>query len=334
MLCNLWYTILVRGNQEIKGDFFMTDKTFVFGHTNPDTDSIASAISMANLQTEMGKYAESYRLGNTNKETNYALKTFNVEKPELLSKLEDHSNVIMVDNNEFSQSVDGIENAHIQMVVDHHRLNLHTSEPVYCIAEPVGCASTILYKLYKQEDVVITPRIAGMMLSAIISDTLMFRSPTCTDQDRITAEKLSKIAGIDLYDYGYKLLEAGTDISDSTPEQIICIDSKDFQHNNLKITISQINSSNVDEVFKRKPELEKAIENRIQKENIDLFVFVVTDILEANSKVIVLGNRTDIFERAFHIQLIGNTTVLKGVVSRKKQILPAILEGIEQKIQL
>ena len=90
----------------------------------------------------------------------------------------------------------------------------------------------------------------------------------------------------------------------------------------------------MDEVFKRKPELEKAIENRIQKENIDLFVFVVTDILEANSKVIVLGNRTDIFERAFHIKLIGNTTVLKGVISRKKQILPAILEGIEQKIQL
>lgn len=312
----------------------MTDKTYVFGHTNPDTDSIASAISMANLQTQTGRYAESYRLGNINKETKYALDTFNMQEPELLSKIEDHTNVIMVDNNEFSQSVSGIENAHIQMVVDHHRLNLHTSEPVYCIAEPVGCASTILYKLYKQEDVTITPRIAGMMLSAIISDTLMFRSPTCTDQDRITAEKLSKIAGINLYDYGYKLLEAGTDISDCTADQIIRIDSKDFQHHELKITISQINSSNLEEVFKRKPEIEKAIEARIQQENIDLFVFVVTDILEANSRVIVLGNRTDIFERAFHTELIANTTVLKGVISRKKQILPAILEGINQKIEL
>ncbi len=312
----------------------MTDKTYVFGHTNPDTDSIASAISMANLQTQTGRYAESYRLGNINKETKYALDTFNMQEPELLSKIEDHTNVIMVDNNEFSQSVNGIENAHIQMVVDHHRLNLHTSEPVYCIAEPVGCASTILYKLYRQEDVTITPRIAGMMLSAIISDTLMFRSPTCTDQDRITAEKLSKIAGINLYDYGYKLLEAGTDISDCTAEEIINIDSKDFMHHELKITISQINSSNVDEVFKRKPEIEKAIEAKIKKENIDLFVFVVTDILEANSRVIVLGNRTDIFERAFHTELIANTTLLKGVVSRKKQILPAILQGIDQKIEL
>ena len=220
------------------------------------------------------------------------------------------------------------------MVVDHHRLNLHTAEPVYCIAEPVGCTATILYKLYKQEDVEITPRIAGMMLSAILSDTLMFKSPTCTQQDRITAERLSKIAGINLYDYGYKLLEAGTNISNYTAEEVICLDSKDFKHNDLKLTISQINSSNLEEVFKRKAELEKAIEDRIAKENIDLFVFVVTDILEANSQVIVLGNRTDIFERAFDVKLIGNTTILKGIVSRKKQILPAILEGIDKKIQL
>ncbi|MBR1802925.1 MAG: manganese-dependent inorganic pyrophosphatase [Clostridia bacterium] len=312
----------------------MADKTFVFGHTNPDTDSIASAITMANLQTEMGNYSESFRLGDINKETKYALDTFRVEEPEMLANVDQTSNVIMIDNNEFSQSVSGIENAHIQMVVDHHRLNLHTAEPVYCIAEPVGCTATILYKLYKQDDVEITPKIAGMMLSAILSDTLMFKSPTCTQQDRITAERLAKIAGIDLYDYGYKLLEAGTDISGYTAEEVINIDSKDFQHQDLKITISQINSSNLEDVFKRKAELERAIEDKIARENIDLFVFVVTDILEANSQVIVLGNRTDIFERAFNVKLIGNTTILKGVVSRKKQILPAILEGLNKKIQL
>lgn len=312
----------------------MADKTLVFGHTNPDTDSIASAISMANLQNEMGRYSESFRLGNLNKETKYALNTFNLSEPMQLNTIEPNSKVIMVDNNEFSQSILGIENADIQMVVDHHRLNLHTAQPVHCIAEPVGCTATILYKLYKQEDVVITPRIAGMMLSAILSDTLMFKSPTCTEQDRITAERLSKIAGIDLYDYGYKLLEAGTDISDYTADEIIDIDSKDFQYNDLKITISQINSSNLEDVFKRKSELEKAIENKINKENVSLYIFVVTDILEANSQVIVLGNRTDIFERAFNVKLISNTTILKGIVSRKKQILPAIIEGINQKIQL
>ena len=162
----------------------------------------------------------------------------------------------------------------------------------------------------------------------------MFKSPTCTDQDRITAERLAKIAGIDLYDYGYKMLEAGTDISDYTADEVINIDSKDFKHGDLKLTISQVNSSNIEEVFKRKAELEKAIEKKIAEENIDLYVFVVTDILEASSRVIVLGNRTDIFEKAFHTKLIANTTYLKGVVSRKKQILPALTEAIEQKIQL
>lgn len=310
------------------------NKIHVFGHTNPDTDSISCAITMANLQNEIGREAQSFRLGDINKETKYALNTFNLQEPDFLSNLDNNANVIMVDNNEFTQSVPGIENAHIQMVVDHHRLNLHTAEPVYCIAEPVGCASTIMYKLYKQDDVDITPKMAGIMLSAIISDTLMFKSPTCTEQDRITAERLSKIAGINLYDYGYKMLEAGTDISDCTADEVIKIDSKDFQHNEIKLTISQVNSSNIDEVFKRKVELEKAIEKRIKEENIDLFVFVVTDILEASSKVIVLGNRTDIFEKAFHTQLIGNSTYLKGVVSRKKQILPALIEALEQKIQL
>ena len=310
------------------------NKIHVFGHTNPDTDSISCAITMANLQNEIGREAQSFRLGDINKETKYALDTFNLKEPDFLSNIDNNANVIMVDNNEFTQSVPGIENAHIQMVVDHHRLNLHTVEPVYCIAEPVGCASTIMYKLYKQDDVDITPKMAGIMLSAIVSDTLMFKSPTCTEQDRITAERLAKIAGINLYDYGYKMLEAGTDIGGYTADEVINIDSKDFRHGEIKITISQINSSNIDEVFKRKVEIEKAIEKKITEEDIDLFVFVVTDILEASSKVIVLGNRIEIFEKAFHTELIANTTYLKGVVSRKKQILPALIEALEQKIQL
>lgn len=313
----------------------MADKKIhVFGHTNPDTDSISCAITMVNLQNEIGREAQSYRLGEINKETRYALNMFDLKEPDLLSNIDDNANVIMVDNNEFTQCVPGIENAHIQMVVDHHRLNLHTTEPVYCIAEPIGCASTIMYKLYKQDDVVITPKMAGIMLSAIISDTLMFKSPTCTEQDKITAERLAKIAGIDLYEYGYKMLEAGTDIGEYTADEVINIDSKDFKNGELKITISQINSSNIDEVFKRKAELEKAIEKKIAEENIDLYVFVVTDILEASSKVIVLGNRVDIFEKAFHTELIANTTYLKGIVSRKKQILPALIEAMNQKIQL
>ena len=306
----------------------MDNKNFVFGHKKPDTDSIASAISMANLQTNMGNYSESFRLGNVNRETEFALKTFNIDTPELLEKVEEGDNVIMVDSNEFPQSADGIENANIKMIVDHHRLNLQTTAPVFCMAEPVGCTSTILYKLYKQNDVNITPEMAGIMLSAIVSDTLLFKSPTSTEQDKFIAGKLSDIAGLDMYDYGFRMLKAGTNLDGYTPEEIINMDSKPFEKNGTKFVISQVNSADVDSVLKKQIELEHAIENEILLNNIDVYIFMVTDILNASSKAIVLGNKRDIFEKAYNTKLFNNTANLEGVVSRKKQVLPKILDSI------
>ena len=307
----------------------MDNKSLVFGHKKPDTDSIASAISMANLQTNIGSYSESFRLGNINRETEFALKTFGVKEPEYLEKVNENDNVIMVDSNEFDQSVDGIENANIKMIVDHHRLNLQTTNPVFCMAEPVGCTSTILYKLYKQNDVNIAPEMAGIMLSAIVSDTLLFKSPTSTDQDKFIAGKLSDIAGIDMYDYGYRLLKAGTNLDGYTAKEIINTDSKPFEKNGIKFVISQINSADVDSVFEKQKELETAIENEILLNNLDCYVFMVTDILNASSRAIVLGNKRDIFEKAYDTKLFNNIAILDGVVSRKKQVLPKILEVIK-----
>lgn len=307
----------------------MDNKSLVFGHKKPDTDSIASAISMANLQTNIGSYSESFRLGNINRETEFALKTFGVKEPEYLEKVNENDNVIMVDSNEFDQSADGIENANIKMIVDHHRLNLQTTNPVFCMAEPVGCTSTILYKLYKQNDVNIAPEMAGLMLSAIVSDTLLFKSPTSTDQDKFIAGKLSDIAGIDMYDYGYRLLKAGTNLDGYTAKEIINTDSKPFEKNGTKFVISQINSADVDSVFEKQKELETAIENEILLNNLDCYVFMVTDILNASSRAIVLGNKRDIFEKAYDTKLFNNTAILDGVVSRKKQVLPKILEIIK-----
>ena len=292
----------------------MIDKTFVFGHQKPDTDSIASAISMANLRNELGENAECFRLGNLNKETSFALKSFGVEEPSLLEEVEEKSNVIMVDSNEFAQSVKGIENANIKMVVDHHRINLQTNDP--------------LYKLYKQNDVEITPKMAGIMLSAIISDTLLFKSPTCTEEDKKIAQKLADIAGVDMYEYGQNLLKAGTDISDLSANEVINVDCKPFEGNGCNFKISQINSADVDDVFTRQEELETAIQNDIKENNLGLYVFVVTDILNANSKVIALGEKADVVEKAFGVELDNNTAMLEGVVSRKKQVLPKILENI------
>lgn len=307
----------------------MDKMNLVFGHKKPDTDSIASAIVMANLQTKIGDYSESFRLGNVNRETEFALKTFGVKTPELLEKIEDNSNVIMVDSNEFAQSAEGIENANIKMIVDHHRLNLQTTNPVFCMVEPVGCTSTILYKLYKQNEIDIKPEMAGLMLSAIVSDTLLFKSPTCTEQDKLVASRLSSIAGLGMYEYGLDMLKAGTNLDGYTAEEIINTDSKPFEKNGIKFVISQINSADVDSVLKNKKELEHAIENEILLNNLDCYIFMVTDILEASSKVIVLGNRRDIFEKAYETKLCDNIAILNGVVSRKKQMLPKILDAIK-----
>ena len=307
----------------------MDNKNLVFGHQKPDTDSIASAISMANLQTNIGNYSESFRLGNVNRETEFALKTFSIETPTLLEKVDENDDIIMVDSNEFSQSAEGIEKANIKMIVDHHRLNLQTTNPVFCMAEPVGCTSTILYKLYKQNEVKVSPEMAGLMLSAIVSDTLLFKSPTSTEQDKFIAGKLSDIAGLDMYDYGYRLLKAGTNLDGYTAEEIINTDSKPFDKNGIKFVISQINSADVDSVFEKQKELETAMENEILLNNLDCYVFMVTDILNASSRAIVLGNRRDVFEKAYETKLCNNTAILDGVVSRKKQVLPKMLDAIQ-----
>ena len=307
----------------------MDNMNLVFGHKKPDTDSIASAISMANLQTNIGNYSESFRLGNVNRETEFALNTFSVKQPEYIEKVDEEDNVIPVYSNEFPQSAEVIEKANIKMIVDHHRLNLQTENPIYCMVEPVGCTSTILYKLYKQNEVNIAPEMAGLMLSAIVSDTLLFKSPTSTEQDKFIAGKLSDIAGLDMYDYGYRLLKAGTNLDGYTAKEIINTDSKPFNKNEINFVISQINSADVDSVFEKQKELETAIENEILLNNLDCYVFMVTDILNASSKAIVLGNRRDIFEKAYNTKLFNNTAVLDGVVSRKKQVLPKILEAID-----
>ena len=160
-------------------------KTYIFGHQNPDTDAIASAIIMADFEQLTGNSeATPYRLGDINPETKFALDHFEVKAPELLSDNLDGQEVILVDHNEFQQSAETISDAEIKHVVDHHRIaNFETASPLWYRAEPVGCTATILYKMYKERGFEIKPHIAGLMISAIISDSLLFKSPTCTDED-------------------------------------------------------------------------------------------------------------------------------------------------------
>ena len=310
---------------EIGGD--KMDKTFIFGHKNPDTDSICSAVIMEDLQKKLGIEAEATRLGDLNKETSYAFKFLGIDPPRKIDKVEPGSNVILVDHNEFSQSVDGIEEANIKMFVDHHRIsNFRTSEPLFGFTQPVGCTGTVLYTLYQMNNIEITPKIASLMLTSIASDTLLFKSPTCTKQDIDVAKKLEKIANIDINEYGMDLLKAGTDLSDLTPEQLINVDAKDFEVNGVNFTIAQINTVDIDEVLKNQDAIEEAINNEIKEKGLDLFVFAITDILNSNSEIIALGKRTDIVEKTHKLE--NNRAFLEGVVSRKKQILPLINNNI------
>ncbi|PKE36063.1 manganese-dependent inorganic pyrophosphatase [Macrococcoides caseolyticum] len=301
-----------------------------FGHQNPDTDTITSALVMADLQKALGKDIEAVRLGDTNGETEYALNKFGVEAPRLIKSL-DKEEVILVDHNEFQQSAPGIEEATILMVVDHHRIaNFETAGPLYYRAEPVGCTATILRKMYKESDVEIKPEIAGLMLSAIISDTLLFKSPTCTDEDVKAAEALAEIANIDLQSYGLEMLKAGASTKDKTAEELLNIDAKSFAMGEHEVRVAQVNTVDIDEVLARQDELEQAINAEIAQEGYALFVLVVTDILNSNSKVLALGQQQPAVEKAFNVALDQNTALLEGVVSRKKQVVPQLTAALTE----
>ena len=303
-------------------------KVLVFGHKNPDTDTICSAIVMAEMQKKMGVEAKAVRLGKINKETMFALNYFNAEIPELIEKVEENQEVILVDHNEFQQSVDGIEKAKITTVVDHHRIdNFSTSEPLFYHAEPLGCTATILYRIGKMNQMEFEPKLAGLMLSAIISDTLLFKSPTCTEVDKKVAHELAEISNIDINKYGLEMLKAGTDLGDLSEEQLINLDAKTIEKNGTKIIIAQVNTVSIEDVFRRQNKLEEAIQKVIEKDNLALFVLAVTDILNSNSELLVLGEKTEIIEKSYKLE--NNRAFLKGVVSRKKQILPMIDKNLD-----
>ncbi|HJV17883.1 MAG TPA: manganese-dependent inorganic pyrophosphatase [Bacillales bacterium] len=307
------------------------EKVFIFGHKNPDTDTICSALAYADLKTKLGMNVEPIRLGEVNGETQFALNTFGAEAPRLVEKVAPEAkNVILVDHNEFQQSADDIRDVTILEVIDHHRIaNFETSGPLYYRAEPVGCTATILNKIYKEKGIAIEKNIAGLMLSAIISDSLLFKSPTCTGEDVEAANELAKIAGVDAQVYGLDMLKAGADLSSKTVEQLISLDAKEFQMGENLVVIAQVNSVDTNDVLSRQQELETVITETIEQRNLDLFLLVITDILNSDSVALALGNAQNAVEKAYNVTLDNNTALLKGVVSRKKQVVPVLTEAFK-----
>lgn len=240
--------------------------------------------------------------------------------------------VILVDHNEASQSVDGLEEAEILEIIDHHKIGtIGTSLPINFRNMPVGSSNTIIYMLYQENGVKIPPYIAGLMLSGIISDTLLFRSPTTTDIDKKTVEKLAKLANIDYKVYGMNMLKAGASLKGKTKEEILYTDFKNFTIQGKKIGIGQVITLNIEEINKEKEEYVSLI-NKIANNN-DYYIIALfaTDIINNGSYIYFNDQAADILDNSFKVKEIKQGQYLKGIVSRKKQMIPNIMDFLEKK---
>ena len=237
---------------------------------------------------------------------------------------------ILVDHNSYMQSATGIEEADIVEVIDHHNIgNVGTTMPINFRNMPLGSTNTVLYLMYKENNIEITKEIAGLMLSGILSDTLILTSPTTTDIDREIVPKLAKIAGVDYQKYGKEMIKAGSSLEGKTPEDVIYTDFKTFPCNNEKIGLSQFSTVNVDEIKAQEKDYIKTLQDLTKKEGYYILAFFVTDVLENGSYMYYNEEAKDILKESFGLKEINQGTYLPGVVSRKKQILPVILNTIE-----
>lgn len=308
-------------------------KEFVFGHQNPDTDAIGTAIAYSYFQNQLGYDTEAVALGTPNDETQYALDKFGFKAPRVIEKASDEvDSVMLVDHNEPQQSVSDIDKVTVTHVVDHHRImNFNTASPLYYRAEPVGCTSTIMWEMFNEKGMEIPKNLAGLMLSAIISDTLLLKSPTTTDKDREAVKALAEIADVDYNEYGLALLKAGTNIADKSEEELIDLDAKSFELNGNNVRIAQVNTVDLPEAMERKEAFIKAMEAASKDNNYDMFLLVITNVLDSDSEAIVVGSDENkaIFEKAFNAKLTDSSVALPGVVSRKKQVVPPLTEAFE-----
>jgi len=301
------------------------DEVYVTGHHHPDADAIASAVALAYLVNKIYQIESVPVISNApDSEVQYALDYFNVSTPTIVSSIANHK-VILVDHNEETQAVPGIQEADILAIIDHHQVNLQTSTAVYLAVEPVGATATIIYFKYKRLAITVPVGIAGLLLSAIISDTLLLKGPTTTPFDRIAYQELVAISGVaDGQQYGQALLEAGTNAAYQTPTDYINGSVKDYVFNKTHVRIAQVYVTTIATVLQQIDEIKVAMQHQLVTDSCDLFLFVITDILKMDSMVVVIGNSKGVVEQAFNLQLQQDMGDLPGVVSRKKQMVPVL----------
>ena len=239
--------------------------------------------------------------------------------------------LILVDHNEKSQAVDNIEQAEIMEIIDHHRIgSLETLNPVYFRNQPVGCTATILYRIYREEELEIKPDMAGLLCAAIISDTLMFRSPTCTKWDQEACHELAQIAGIDIEEFATEMFRAGSDLSGKSSEEIFYQDFKKFYSGDIAFGVGQISSMDASEITELSKRLLPLMRSECGKNGISMVFFMITNIISESTILLCYGENSEkAVEEAFGVKVSKGSCYLAGVVSRKKQLIPKLIEQVQ-----
>lgn len=305
---------------------------YIVGHKNPDTDTICSAIGYQKLLELRGEKSEARALGNVNNETELVLNHFSVDAPTVIAELPRDSEIVLMDHNEEGQSIDNVNDLDIVEIIDHHKIKLQTDKPIQIHIEPLGSSCSIVAKKFFQEGRDIPKEIAGLLLSGIISDTLYFRSPTTTDQDKELVEKLNAIVGIDdLEKFSMQMFDAKSDISEIATVDLVKMDYKVFEFGGENYGIGVIETTNKDFALERKNEL---LENLVKvKEDDDLKgVFLsVIDILKKESFTLCSGaEEAELFTKMFSAEDQDGVLFVPNLVSRKKEIVPVFEKNLNK----
>ncbi|XDA96460.1 manganese-dependent inorganic pyrophosphatase [Sulfitobacter sp. LCG007] len=302
--------------------------TLVFGHKSPDTDSTGSPIIWAwYLKEIQGVDARPALLGEPNTEAAFVLKRWGLEKPEIISDVADDQPVVIVDTNNPAELPSNINNADIQAIIDHHKLvgGLETRGPIQIVMQPLACTATIMHDIIGAYLEKAPEAVKGAMLSCILSDTLEFRSPTTTPHDKAVAEKLASELGVSIPDYAAELFAAKSDVSAFSEAELLRMDSKEYEVGGKQFRISVLETTSPKMILDRKDALVAAMPGVAQEDGAEQVLLFVIDILNEEATLLVPNELSkSVAEKSFGVTVSGDTVVLPGVMSRKKQIIPVL----------
>jgi len=296
---------------------------YVVGHKNPDTDSVASAIAVADLMSKRGIAAVAAAQGKTNPETDFVLSKFGVKAPEIVTDAEGKQ-IILVDHSDLAQSLENLGKAEILGVVDHHKLgDVTTPNPLEMWVWPVGCTCTVIASMYDFYGIEIPKAMAGIMLCAILSDTVMYKSPTCTPADKAACEKLAKIAGVaDMMALGMEMFKVKSAVDGTPIRELVFRDYKDFNMSGTAVGIGQLEVVDLSILDKYKADLQADIAKVKSEKGLHSVFLLLTDIMKEGSEMLIVTDDAAVVEKAFGVKAAGASVWLPGVMSRKKDVVP------------